>query len=121
MDMEQLRELCLSMHAQVEECSPFADLGSPDDCFKIGGKIFAYILLDGQRLAVLKCDPDRAVDLRDQYPDVVEPAWHWNKKYWNQIHYEQLPEAVMRDFVRHSFDEVVAKMTKKAKAALGLG
>ncbi len=118
MDMEQVRELCLSMHGKVEECSPFADLGYPDDCFRIGGKIFAYIWLDGRRTVVLKCDPDRAIDLRDRYPDVVEPAWHWNKKYWNQVHYELLPEPVMRDFVQHSFDEVAAGLPKRVKAEL---
>ncbi len=119
MDIEQLRELCLSIHSRVEECSPFAELGSPDDCFKIAGKIFAYIWLDGRDSIVLKCDPARALELREEYPGVIEPAWHWNKKYWNQVKYSRLSDDKIRELVAHSFDEVTAKLSRKLRTELG--
>lgn len=120
MDIEQLRELCLSIHAQVEECSPFADLGSPDDCFKIAGKIFAYICLDGRDVVVFKCDPERALMLREEYPDIIEPAWHWNKKYWNQVHFSRLSDEMVRGLLTHSFEQVTAKLSRRLRTELGL-
>ena len=120
---------CLRMHASVEECTPFAELGHPDVAYKIAGKIFAFLCVpdgpsclheEASNLLVLKCDPDVAVDLRDSHPGVIEPAWHWNKKYWNQIRYDKLSEKVVTGLIADSFSLVVAKLTKKAKSELAL-
>lgn len=129
MDIEQVRQACLAMHTAVEEGSPFAALGHPDVAFKIGGKIFAYLCLpdapscqraDTSNLIVLKSDPDVALDLRDQYPNEVEAAWHWNKKYWNQVRYDKLRSALVRQMICDSFRLVVSKLPKKTKEELGL-
>ena len=88
MNIEQTRETCLAMHPNVEEGCPFESLGHPDIAFKIAGKIFAYLCMPDapscehvgtSNLIVLKCDPGRALELREQYPGIIEPAWHWNK------------------------------------------
>ena len=68
MDIEQVREISLSINPHIEECSPFAELGHPDIAFKIAGKIFAYLCVpdgpschhaDDSSLIVLKSDPDK--------------------------------------------------------------
>jgi len=129
MNIEQAREACLAIHPDVEECSPFADLGHPDIAFKIAGKIFAYLCVPdapscqhvgASNLIVLKTDPDRALELRDTYLDIIEPAWHWNKKYWNQVHYDKLPDKKIRELIDESFRLVTSKLPKKTRNALGL-
>lgn len=129
MNIEQVRQACLAIHNAVEEGSPFAELGHPDIAYKIGGKIFAYLCMpdapschhaDSPNLIVLKSDPEVALDLRDRYPEIIEAAWHWNKKYWNQIHYDQLPSALTLQLISDSFRLVVSKLSKRIKADLNL-
>lgn len=129
MDIEQVRNICLGQNAAVEEDSPFADLGHPDLAFKIGGKIFAYLCLPGgpscqhadtADLVVLKSNPDAAIELRDQYPGIIEPAWHWNKKYWNQIRYNQLPTDTVKQLIAESFRLVFDKLPKSIKSHINL-
>ena len=128
MNIEEVRQACLAMHSAVEEGSPFADLGHPDIAFKIGGKIYAYLCVpdapscqhaDTSNLLVLKSDPDVALDIRDKYPDTIEAAWHWNKKYWNQIHYDKLPPDLIINLIAESFRLVVEKLPKRIKIELG--
>ncbi len=65
---------------------------------------------------MVKCDPERAIELRESH-DEIEPAWHWNKKYWNQVSLSgELSPEFVRSLVRHSYSEVVAKMTRRQKA-----
>jgi Uncharacterized protein conserved in bacteria len=82
MDIEQIREYCL-MKNDVEESFPF---GEDTLVFKTSGKIFLLTSLDGIPLQFnLKCDPDKAIQLREEFPDVVLPGYHMNKKHWNTI------------------------------------
>ena len=127
MNIEQTRETCLAMHPNVEEGCPFESLGHPDIAFKIAGKIFAYLCMPDapscehvgtSNLIVLKCDPGRALELREQYPGIIEPAWHWNKKYWNQIRYDKLPEAKVKELIAESFRLVIDKLPKKIQKEL---
>jgi predicted DNA-binding protein (MmcQ/YjbR family) len=90
--------------------------GEDDLLLRVCGRIFACIdLVREGHILVLKCDPDYAIDLRDKYPE-IEPAWHWNKKYWNQ-HYLQghLTDELVKSLIRHSYSEVVKKLTKAVK------
>src|SRR5450432_1781154 len=81
MDLSQFREYCLSK-SQVTESTPF---GEDVLVFKVGSKIFALASLDDVPARVnLKCDPDRALDLRDRYEE-VQPGYHMNKKHWNTV------------------------------------
>ena len=82
--------------------------------FKVGGKIFALASLDDVPPHVnLKCDPERALDLRDRYEE-VQPGYHMNKKHWNTIELGGgIPEAELRRMIDHSYDLVVASLPKR--------
>lgn len=113
MNIESLREYSLSLPLATEDM-PFDDTVL---VFRLKGKIFACILLDRPDLIVMKCDPERALDLRDRY-EAIEPAWHWNKKYWNQIHIEgDVDRPLMEELLRHAYNEVNAKLPKKDRVA----
>ena len=68
----------------------------------------------------LKCDPDRAEDLRAAYPAII-PGFHLNKKYWNTLLLDQhLPPKLLRSLIRHSWNEASAKLTKRVRTELGI-
>lgn len=96
----------------IEECQPFGDDAV---VYKIGGRMFAcYILQKTERIAV-KCDPDRAIVLRDDYLNIITPAYHFNKRHWNDLYFEQLPRKVVEREIRHSYLTVIREnVTPKA-------
>ncbi len=110
MDVESLRTYCLSKKGTTEDL-PF---GEDTLVFRVMGKIYALIGLKSERQRVnLKCDPDRALQLRDQYPEIV-PGYHMNKKHWNTVYLEgDLGNSLIRDMVDHSY-ELVARGLKKS-------
>ena len=121
MNIEEVRTMCLSL-PQVEERTPFAKCGSNDVVFKVGGKMFALLRVDDSRMVALKCDPDYAIELRDQYSDSIEPAHHCCKHTWNQIHYDHacITEELLARLIRHAYDETVKKLTRKLRNELGI-
>jgi len=80
MNIEQLREYCLSLPG-VSEHFPFDETTL---VFKVNGKIFALTDLEGPLAVNLKCDPETAIDLRGRY-SAVKPGYHMNKKHWNTV------------------------------------
>ena len=111
MDIESAREYCLSLPYVTEDTG----FGEAYLLLRICDKIFACIGFERQNYFVLKCQPDYAVDLRDQYSD-IEPAWHWNKKYWNQLRLPgSLSDELVKRLIRHSYSEVVNKLPRKLK------
>jgi len=82
MNIEQLREYCLRK-PDTEETLPFG----PDTLvFKVNTKVFLLTGLDSHPLQFnVKCDPDKAVELREEYPHCILPGYHMNKKHWNTI------------------------------------
>jgi len=66
----------------------------------------------------LKCDPERAVELREQYPDGVLPGYHMNKQHWNSVVLEAVPDTLLIELCQHSWDLIVASLTRKARAEL---
>ena len=114
MNIETLRDYCLSL-PQVSENFPFDETTL---AFRVGEKIFAMLDLEDTEWFVLKCNPDYAVLLRDRYSDVA-PAWHMNKKYWNQLNiFGSLSDSLIKTLVRHSYNEVIAKMSQRKRAEL---
>ena len=111
MDILDLRNYILSLPL-VEECQPFGDDAV---VYKIGGRMFAcYILQHTERIAV-KCEPERAIDLRDEYIDIITPAYHFNKRHWNDLRFELLPRQIVEREIRHSYLTVIHKnITPKA-------
>lgn len=109
MDIEKVREAFLEM-PEAEECTPFGD---DVLVFKNNqGKIFGLLSLGGSFVASMKCDPDRAIELREEYPDVVVPGYHLNKKHWNSIYFERFPDSLFIELIQHSFDLVTKKKKK---------
>ena len=114
MDIEQLREYILSLPHTTE------DMPFDNDCvvFRIGGKIFACLSLTGDKHIAVKLTPDRNNELRAEYPD-IEPAWHWNKKHWSDIHYEgSLPDYLVKSLLSESHDLVFSSLPKPIRKFL---
>ena len=115
MDLEKFREYCLRKIA-ASESMPF---GEGVLVFKIAGKMFALAALDEIPATVnLKCDPDLAFALRDQYKE-VQPGYHMNKKHWNTVEIDSgIPDAELRKMIDHSYKVVVRLLPKKAREKL---
>lgn len=80
MDIESLREYCLNL-PEVTEGFPFDETTL---VFKVNGKMFLLTDLEGQLTMNVKCEPEKAVELREQY-NCVLPGYHMNKKHWNTV------------------------------------
>ena len=117
MDVEAFRKYCLTKKGVTEE-RPFG----PDALvFKVGGKMFALAALDSVPFKVsLKCDPDRALELRDKYPDYIEGAYHMNKKHWNSLVSENLLPQLVKELIDHSYSLVVLGLPKKLQQEIKL-
>jgi len=109
------KEYCLAKPG-TRESTPF---GEDVLVFKVAGKMFALAALDEVPATVnLKCDPDLALDLRDQY-EQVRPGYHMNKKHWNTVEIESgIPEAELRRMIDHSYELVMKSLPKTARAKL---
>lgn len=114
MNIESFREYCLSLPCTTEDM-PFDDTVL---VFRLKGKIFACIGLDKPDLVSMKCDPQRAIELREQYT-AIEGAFHWNKKYWNQIRLNgDVDDELLCQLIDHAWDEVNKKLPKKEQVRI---
>ncbi len=104
MDLMDCRGYIMTL-PMVEECQPFDE---DIVVYKICGKWFATIIFSRGNYIAVKCDPDRAVLLRDEYSSIT-PAWHYNKRYWNDLLVTALPESVVKREIRHSYFTVIRK------------
>jgi predicted DNA-binding protein (MmcQ/YjbR family) len=82
MHLDEIREYCLSKPG-VEEALPFG----PDVLvYKVKGKLFLLTGFDNDPIQFnVKCDPEKAIELREEFPDTVLPGYHMNKKHWNTV------------------------------------
>lgn len=116
MDIETFRNYCLSKKGVTEDL-PFG----PDTLvFKIMGKMFALASLDEVPLRVnLKCDPERALSLREEYPERILPGYHMNKMHWNTLVLDGfLQKSIVFGLVDHSYNLVVLGLPKKLQQEL---
>ena len=114
MNIEQLREYCLSKKG-VTEALPFDDTVL---VFKIMNKIFALTSLEGEPSVNLKCDPDKAIELREEFPSVL-PGYHMNKKHWNTIMLDgTIKDSLICEWIDHSYDLVIKSLPNKLKDQL---
>ncbi len=108
MNAEEIRLYALAKE-DVTESFPF---GEDTLVFKVDNKIFLLAGLDNTPFQFnVKCDPDKAVELRDEYPDCVFPGYHMNKKHWNTI----LPHGLKNALVKEMIDESYRLVAKKKK------
>ncbi|WP_034260508.1 MmcQ/YjbR family DNA-binding protein [Altibacter lentus] len=116
MNVEEFREYCLSKKG-VTESFPFDDVTL---VFKVMGKIFTICGLE--RLppqANLKCDPERAVALREEYDGLILPGYHMSKIHWNTVLIDSnLPHDLLLELIDHSYDLIVSKLPKKVQEEL---
>ena len=110
MDIEELREYSLRKK-ETTEGFPF---GEDVLVLKVMGKVFAMISVRDFPLRMnLKCDPERALELRERY-DAVLPGYHCNKKHWNTVIFDgSIPKREILEMIDHSY-QVVVKGLKKA-------
>lgn len=115
MNIENITNYCLSKKGAIEDF-PFDE---ETLVFKVGGKMFALIPLEKiPRQINLKCNPEKAIELREEYEN-VKPGWHMSKKHWNTIILEgNIRWNDLRDWIDHSYDEVVAGLSKSEKEKL---
>jgi len=116
MNIEEFREYCISKKG-VTESFPF---GEQTLVFKVMDKIFALTGLDKHPATTnLKCDPEKAIELREEYDGLIIPGYHMNKKHWNTVELEKnLPSYLIIELIDHSYNLVVLSLTKKSQTQL---
>lgn len=111
MNIEVLREYCLSL-PYVEEKMPFDETVL---AFMIGGKIFCLTNIDKFDFINLKCDPEKAILLREEFTEIT-PGFHMNKKHWNSVNMlGNLLDKMIKELINHSYELVFESLPKKVK------
>ena len=114
MNIESFVEYCMSKK-KVSENFPFDETTL---VLKVLDKMFALTNLEGSFSVNLKCEPEKAIELREKY-EAVAPGFHMNKKHWNTIIIDgSISDEILKSWVDDSYNLVVTKMTKKQKALL---
>lgn len=112
MNIEEIRVYAI-VKPDVEEGFPF---GESTLVFKVGGKVFLLVSLDAQPVQFnVKCNPEKAIELRDEFASVL-PGYHMNKKHWNTVIVDNsLNNRQIKEFIDHSYELVKPKPTKRKK------
>ena len=114
MNVEEVRDYCMKKLA-TEEGMPFGD---DTLVFKVAGKIFLLISLEKGNRFNVKCDPELAVELREQHTE-VQPGFHMNKTHWNTVFMNgSLTYKQIYGMIDHSYELIVKSLPKKAQAEL---
>jgi predicted DNA-binding protein (MmcQ/YjbR family) len=118
MNIEQIREHCLKKKAVKEEF-PFDE---ETLVFKVAGKIFLLASLKAIPLQInLKCEPEKAIELREEF-ETVQPGYHMNKKHWNTIIIDgTVPTRTLFEWIDDSYSLVIAGLTKSKRKLLENG
>jgi predicted DNA-binding protein (MmcQ/YjbR family) len=114
MNIEDLRQYCL-LKKGVTESFPFDDVTL---VFKVMDKIFLLTNLDGELSVNLKCSPDKAEELRAEYPSVF-PGYHMNKKHWNTVLIDgSIMDKMIYEWIDISYRLVADSLPKNLKDKL---
>lgn len=115
MTREEVIAHCRSFPEAVEDY-PFGDGVA---VFKIGGRMFALVSLDGDTGSInLKCDPDIAVDLRARHR-AVRPGYHQNKRHWNTVELDgSIADDELAEMIDHSYELVVGQLPRAKRTRL---
>lgn len=114
MNTEELRDYCLQK-PHTEEGMPF---GEDVLVFKVGGKIYLLMSLSQGTRFNVKCDPERAIELREQYTE-VQPGYHMNKANWNTVFMDgNLTRKQLCEMIDHSYELILNSLPRKVKSAL---
>lgn len=116
MNIDTIRNYCLSKKGVTEDL-PFG----PDNLvFRVMGKMFSIVSLDEVPLrANLKCDPERAIELREEHDGAILPGYHMNKQHWNTLVLDhRLDAELVFELIDHSYELVAGSLNKKLKKEL---
>lgn len=114
MNIEELRTYCISLKGVTEDF-PFDESTL---VFKVGGKMFCLTNLVGDLTVNLKNDPERNIELREEYP-AINPGYHMNKIHWNTVGIDgSIPDDIIKNLIDESYDLVVLKLKKEEKQKL---
>ncbi|MGE0089947.1 MAG: MmcQ/YjbR family DNA-binding protein [Bacteroidales bacterium] len=115
MNIEDFRDYCISKPGVTEEF-PFDETTL---VFKVGGKMFALTDLEDEFSINLKCEPEKAIELRELYPDSVFAGYHMSKKHWNKILIDgRIPDKKLYEWTDLSYDLVFNKLPKAIRNKL---
>ncbi len=111
MNIEDIRLYCINKKG-VTESFPFDDTTL---VFKVMNKMFALLNLKSNHSINLKCDPDKAIVLREHYTSVM-PGYHMNKKLWNTVLLDDsIPDSLIKEWIDDSYDLIVTGLPKKVR------
>ncbi|MEZ4901887.1 MAG: MmcQ/YjbR family DNA-binding protein [Spirosomataceae bacterium] len=115
MNIESFQTHCLSKKGVTEEF-PF---GEEVLVYKVLGKMFALTSLDSEIFRIsLKCDPELAIQLREEY-EGVQPGFHLNKKHWNTVTIDgSIKDNLIRDWIDHSYHLVLGSLPRRFRDTL---
>jgi predicted DNA-binding protein (MmcQ/YjbR family) len=114
MNIEEIRLFCLSLKGTTEDL-PFDESTL---VFKVRNKIFVLTSLDKPFSLNLKCDPEKAIELRERY-EAVQPGFHMNKKHWNTVNLDgSVSDTLIMEWILHSYNLVVKGLSGKERLAL---
>lgn len=114
MDIEQVRNYCIKKPGVSEEF-PF---DQSTLVFKVMGKMFCLLDLNPPHFINLKCDPEKALQLREEF-NYIKPCYHMNKTHWNTIELEKvIKQSLVKEWIDDSYNLVVQKLPKKIKDKL---
>lgn len=114
MTLEYYRDYCLAKPGVTED-TPF---GEDILVFRVGGKIFSLTSIEMFQSVNLKCDPDRAAELREEHPGIV-PGFHMNKKHWNTVSTTgNVSDRLILELADHSYELIFGSLTKKMQAGI---
>jgi predicted DNA-binding protein (MmcQ/YjbR family) len=114
MNIEELRDFCLTQLGTTESF-PFDETTL---VFKVGGKMFALVDLEGPLSINIKCNPEKAIELREQYASVI-PGYHMNKKHWNTVMIDgSISDNKIMDWITDSYSIVFNSLPKTKRHML---
>lgn len=114
MNIEEYRDFCLYF-PMVTESFPFDEKVL---VFKVANKMFALTDIEEYEYINLKCDPDRAILLREEF-DEIKPGYHMHKRLWNSVYVNgQLEDEFIKELIIHSYKLVVSSLPKKDQAQI---
>ena len=114
MNFEDFREYCLG--------KPFVSEGFPFDhktlVMKVAGKLFALADIEDFNSINLKCDPEKAIELRERFAG-VHPGYHMSKKHWNTVDVKgSVSDKLILELIDHSYELVFQSLPKKVREAI---
>lgn len=117
--LEKIQPMHLDSLLQFTATLPGTEDSFPFDAktlvLKVGGKMYLLVDAENPTQMNLKCDPERAIELRERY-DGIQPGYHMNKKHWNTVDLQgSVDEKLIFELVKHSYELVFASLPKKIR------